>query len=131
MIDFEFDQATRILRMTPESALEANDFSELAKTVDPEIRRGGDLAGLIIDAPHFPGWDGFGALVTHLRFVRDHHEHVKKIAVVTDSHLGDFAERLLSHFVSAEIRQFPAGQTEQARQWITAGATKTADAAAL
>ena len=34
----------------------------------------------------------------------------KKVAVVTDSHLGDVAERLASHFVSAEIRHFPAGQ---------------------
>jgi hypothetical protein len=41
---------------------------------------------------------------------RSHREHVKKIAVVTDSHLGDFAEHLVSHFISAEVRQFPAGQ---------------------
>ncbi len=68
-----------------------------------------------------PGWDSFGALVTHMRFVHDHHAHVKKIAVVTDSHIGDFAEHLVSHFVAAEIRQFPAGQLEQARHWIIGG----------
>ena len=43
------------------------------------------------------------------------------VAVVTDSHLGDLAERLASHFVSAEIRHFPEGQLEQARQWIVNG----------
>ena len=91
---------------------------ELAKAVDPEPETHGDLAGIILEAPHFPGWDSFGAVMTHLRFVRDHHRHVKKIAVVTDSHLGDLAERLVSHFVSAQIRQFPAGATAQARQWI-------------
>lgn len=131
MIDFEFDQATRILRLSPKSALDRVDFTELANAVDPEIQSGGDLAGIIIDAPHFPGWDGFGALVTHLRFVRDHQQHVKRIAVVTNSHLGDLAERLLSHFVAAEVRQFPAGQTAQARQWITVGAANSADAASL
>jgi hypothetical protein len=123
MIDFDFDQATRILWLTPESALDKVDFAKLANAVDPEIQSGGDLAGIIIDAPHFPGWDGFGALVTHLRFVRDHHQHVKKIAVVTDSHLGDFAERLASHFVSAQVRHFPGGQTAQARAWISDEAT--------
>ncbi|WP_264055709.1 STAS/SEC14 domain-containing protein [Mycobacterium heidelbergense] len=41
--------------------------------------------------------------------------------MVTDSHLGDVAERLGSHFVSAEIRHFPAGQVEQARQWTIGG----------
>jgi hypothetical protein len=121
MIDYELDKATRILRVRPESSLDKNDFAELAKAVDPEIETSGDLAGLIIDAPHFPGWDSFGSVVTHIRFVHDHHEHVKKIAVVTDSHLGDFAERLVSHFVSAEIRQFPAGQIAQAQHWIVGG----------
>ena len=121
MIDYELDKATRILRVRPESSLDKNDFAELAKAVDPEIETSGDLAGLIIDAPHFPGWDSFGSVVTHIRFVHDHHEHVKKIAVVTDPHLGDFAERLVSHFVSAEIRQFPAGQIAQAQHWIVGG----------
>ncbi len=41
--------------------------------------------------------------------------------MVTDSHLGDVAEHLTSHFVSAEIRHFPAGETEQAREWIANG----------
>ena len=118
MIDYELDQAHSILRVRPESSLDKSDFAELAKVVDPKIEAGGALAGLIIDAPHFPGWDSFGALVTNIRFVREHHKHVKKIAVVTDSHLGDFAEHLASHFIAAEIRPFPGGQVEQARLWI-------------
>lgn len=118
MITFNLDKATSILTVHPEAALDTKDFAELAKSVDPHIESTGDLAGLIIEAPHFPGWDGFGAMVSHFRFVRDHQKHVKKIAVVTDSHLGDVAEHLTSHFVSAQIRHFPAGEAEQARQWI-------------
>ena len=37
---------------------------------------------------------------------------VKKVAVVTDSALGNVAERLASHFVEAETKQFPAGEAE-------------------
>jgi SpoIIAA-like len=118
MIKYDLDTATSVLTVHPESAFDKNDFAELAKTVDPHIESSGDLAGVIIDAPHFPGWDGFGAMVSHFRFVREHEKHVKKIAVVTDSHLGDVAEHLTSHFVSAQIRHFPAGQVEQAREWI-------------
>ena len=55
-----------------------------------------------------------------MRFIRDHEKHVKKIAVVTDSHLGDVAEHLTSHFVSAQIGTSPAGEVGQARAWITA-----------
>ncbi len=118
MIDYDLDSEHNILLVHPESALDKNDFTELAKAVDPQIEVNGALSGLIISAPSFPGWDSFGAIVTHFRFVRDHQKHIKKVAVVTDSHLADVAERLGSHFVSATIRHFPAGQVEQARQWI-------------
>jgi hypothetical protein len=60
-------------------------------------------------------------MVSHFQFVRDHQRHVKKVAVVTDSPLGDVAEHLASHFVSAEIKHFPGGETEAAKQWITNG----------
>lgn len=118
MIDYHLDPATAVLTVRPESALQKEDFAALTEAVDPHIEEYGDLAGLIIEAPHFPGWDSFGALVTHLRFVRDHHKNVKKIAVVTDSHLGDVAEHLTSHFVSAQIRHFPAGDADAAKAWI-------------
>ena len=91
---------------------------KLAKAVDPHIEASGGLAGLIIETPSFPGWKSFGAMVNQFRFVRDHHKRVRRIAVVTDSHMGDVAEHLTSHFVAAEIKHFPAGQIEAARQWI-------------
>jgi hypothetical protein len=121
MIEYDLDSAHSILLVQPKSALDQNDFVELAKAVDPQIEATGDLAGLIISAPAFPGWDSFGAMVTHFRFVRDHQKHIKKVAVVTDSHLGDVAEHLASHFVSAKIRHFPGEQAEQAREWIISG----------
>ena len=122
MIEYQFDTANAILSVRPESALDTKDFVELAKSIDPQIQESGDLAGLIIDAQRFPGWDSFGAMITHFRFIRDHQKHIKKVAVVTDSHLGDVAEHLASHFVSATIRHFPAGQVDEARHWIIDGA---------
>lgn len=118
MIEYDLDKEHSILHVQPKSSLEQDDFVKLAKAVDPYIEATGGLAGLVIEAPAFPGWESFGAMVTHFRFVRDHHKRVKRIAVVTDSSMGDVAERLASHFVSAEIRHFPAGQIEAARQWI-------------
>src|SRR5271167_1435610 len=119
MIEYDLDKEHSILHVQPKSPLEQEDFVKLAAAVDPYIEATGSLAGLIIEAAAFPGWESFGAMVTHFRFVRDHHKHVKRIAVVTDSSMGDVAERLASHFVSAEIRHFPAGQIEAARQWIS------------
>jgi SpoIIAA-like len=118
MIEHTLDATHSILYVRPKSALEQGDFAQLAKTVDPHIEQTGVLAGLIIESPAFPGWESLGAMAAHFRFVRDHHKHIKKIGLVTDSAMGDVAERLASHFVSAEIRHFAAGELEAAERWI-------------
>ncbi len=117
MLDNRLD-ARGILYLQPKGALQKEDFAKLAKTVDPYIEKHGNLAGVILDAPKFPGWDSLGALAAHIRFVRDHHKRVKKIAVVTDAKIGDFAEKLASHFIAATIKHFPAGRTQAAEEWI-------------
>jgi len=118
MIDYTFDTEHSILHLRPTSALAEEDFAELARVVDPYIEATGDLSGLIIEVSTFPGWASFGAFVAHLRFVRDHHKHIRKVALVTNSKIGDVAERLASHFVAAEIRHFSSGEIEAAKQWI-------------
>jgi hypothetical protein len=57
-------------------------------------------------------------MIAHLLFVRDHHRRIEKIAVVTDSALGNVAEHLASHFVSAQIKHFAAGEVDAAKQWV-------------
>jgi len=118
MIESSLDTARSILYVRPKSALAEEDFVQLAKTVDPFIQSAGDLAGLILEIAAFPGWDSLGAMAAHFRFVRDHHKHIRKVAVVTDAPLGSVAEKLASHFVSATIKHFPAGATAAAQQWI-------------
>ena len=120
MIEHALDTERSLLHVRVTSALEKSDFEALARQVDPYIERSGNLDGLIIEAPAtFPGWKSFGALASHLRFVRDHHKHISKIALVTDSEVGRVAADLVAHFVSAEIKRFPASQLETARRWIS------------
>ena len=118
MIDHTLDTAASVLYVRPRAPLDRRDFEDLARKVDPFIEKTGGLAGMIVEVSKFPGWEDFGALAAHLRFVRDHQRKIGKIGVVTDSALGAVAEHLASHFVSAEIRHFPAGDLEAAKRWI-------------
>jgi hypothetical protein len=118
MIEHTLDTANSILYVRPKSSLEQSDFVQLTKAVDPYIEETGGLAGLIIEAPTFPGWESLGAMVAHIRFVRDHHKHIKKIGLVTNSAMGNVAEHLASHFVSAKIKHFSAEELEVAKQWV-------------
>lgn len=119
MIEHSLDTATSILSVRLQAPLTRDDFVQLAETADPYIEKTGGLAGLVVEAPAFPGWDSLGAMAAHFRFVRDHHRHIKRIALVTDIALAQVAERLATHFVSAEIKRFPAGELDAAKRWIT------------
>jgi hypothetical protein len=58
-------------------------------------------------------------MIRHLKFIRDHHEQVSRVALVTDSSaLGQFATRVSSHFVKAEIQSFPYPELSRAVAWI-------------
>ena len=72
MIEHTLEMEDSILYVRPISALKQADFERLARTVDPYIEATGALAGLIIDAPTFPGWESLGAMSAHIRFVREH-----------------------------------------------------------
>jgi hypothetical protein len=118
MLKIEMDKQLGIVVLEPTGPLAKKDFIEVSKVVDPVIAEKGVLQGLIIHTKDFPGWDSFGALANHLKFVSNHHKKLSRIAVVTDSALGDFAEAIASHFVAAEIKHYPFDQLDSARHWI-------------
>jgi hypothetical protein len=118
MLEHELLQTEGILILRPKAPLEAADFANLAKEVDPYIEANGKLHGIMVDAEKFPGWKDFAALLAHLRFVRDHHRKVQKIAVVSDSNFLAFAPKIASHFVKAEIRHFSQAQKDEALPWL-------------
>lgn len=120
MIEHILDRKHSTLHVKPHGPLEKSDFEQLAETVDPFINETGGLAGLIIETRAFPGWKNFAAMVKHFKFVRDHHKKIKKVAVVTDSALGDAAEHIAAHFVSAKIKHFQSKNFAEAKAWILA-----------
>jgi stage II sporulation SpoAA-like protein len=120
MLKTNFDPASKVLVLEPEGKLEASDFQSVAALVDPFISEKGSLQGLLVRSKFFPGWKDFEAFTTHLRFVGDHHKKIKKIAVVTDSKLGDFMSGIGKHFLSAELKHFAFDEEAAARAWIAA-----------
>jgi hypothetical protein len=118
MVDHELRPSEGILIIRPKGRLEASDFEGLAREVDPYIEANGKLHGLMVAAEAFPGWKDFAALVAHLRFVRDHHRKIEKVAVVSDSSFLSFAPKVAAHFVKADLRHFPHSDADAALAWL-------------
>ncbi len=111
---------TGVLVVDISRPLRAQDFDALAFTADHWIEAHGDLPGLVIHTRAFPGWENLPALVRHLRFVRDHHRKVKRIALAADTKLASLAPKLAEHFIAAEIRTFAYDDVEGAIAWAGA-----------
>jgi hypothetical protein len=118
VIKHTLEEATGILILEPQGRLSTADFAELTRLVDQYLYGHDRLNGLMIEAASFPGWEDFTALVSHLRFVRDHHRKIRRIAVVTDSKVLTLGPKLAAHFVSAEVRTFPASERDAAMAWL-------------
>jgi hypothetical protein len=118
MLQHELLRDRGILILKPEGALTKEDFSALASLVDPYIEQQGELKGILIDAKSFPGWEDFQGLLSHLRFVRDHHRRIRRIAIVSDSKMLAAAPKIASHFVGAKIRSFEAAGRTAALEWL-------------
>jgi hypothetical protein len=118
MLAHELLRNEGILLIRPQGPIQKDDFESVAKVVDPYIEDKGRLRGVMVEAPSFPGWDSFAALLSHLRFVRDHHQHVTKVAAVSDSAILTIAPQIAKHFVKAEFRHFNASDREAALAWL-------------
>ena len=102
----------------PRGPLLREDFEAIAKQIDPVIEKDGKLNGLIIRTRDFPGWKSFGDFIEHLRFVKDHHRRINRIALVTDTPVAQIFPLIVSHFVSAEVRQFDFDDYDEAVVWM-------------
>jgi hypothetical protein len=111
------DEKKGIVIIEPNGPLAKQDFESAVKTIDPFIEKHNHLNGLVIHTQLFPGWDSFAALSSHFQFIRDHHKKISRIAFVTDSVIKNFAEKVGSHFVNAEIKAFSYQDLEKAIDW--------------
>ena len=118
MIKAKLNKDTGVLHVQPSGPLEEADFAMLGALADPYIAKKGKLTGLLFEIEKFPGWKNLASMLTHFRFVRNHHRKVRRIALVTDARIGKFADRFARHFIAAEVKRFPAGRAREARKWL-------------
>lgn len=121
MLNHELRQDDEILVLHPEGPLEAADFTKLASHVDAYLERHGALRGVLIRAKSFPGWKDLGALLAHLKFVKEHQqriEKIEKIVLVADGAFANIIPKILSHFVHAQVRHFDLAREDAAWDWL-------------
>lgn len=118
MLLHEIDTANRILTITPDGELSATDFKQLTDVIDEYNSENEPLQTLMILTEHFPGWDSFGTLFQHLKFIRQQRDQIRKVAAVTDSGFLTVMPHIIDHFIKADVRHFDYKDKEQALKWL-------------
>lgn len=121
MLTYHILEDDNILIVEPKGPLSKDDFGQLTADVDLHLARSESLRGLLVHATAFPGWENFGAMVSHFRFVRDHHRRIEKVALASDSPLSVIVPKLAAHFVNAEVRHFAFDERNAAIDWLKSG----------
>ena len=121
-----------VLVVEVNAPLRAQDFDALSATADAWSATHDALPGVVVHAREFPGWENIASMLRHIRFVRDHHRKVRRVALAADGTLADMAPRLARHFVHAEIKHFDSDALDDAITWAAGptgerGAGATAD----
>ena len=119
MLDYSIMQPEGVLLLKPSAPLTNEDFQGLAAAADAYLADHDKLHGVMIHAKSFPGWENFGGFTSHMHFVREHHNRVERIAIVTDSQIAAVAQSLGKHFIAAEVKHFAYAEDAQALAWLT------------
>ena len=106
MISFEMLEADAVVIVKPSGPLSEGDFRGLAGGVDQYLESHDGLSGLMIQVQEFPGWENFSGLVHHIKFVRNHHEIIQRVALVTDSHIATAEKQCGRHELVRWVRTY-------------------------
>lgn len=123
MLNYDLRNDESILVLHPEGPLEAADFTMLANQLDAYLEGHEKLRGVLVRAKSFPGWKNFDALLAHLKFVKEHHREIEKIAVVADGTFANIIPSMAKLFVHAEIKHFSIEHEDDAWNWLRSGIT--------
>ena len=119
-INIKLDAQVGILVLEPvaDKALSGHDFEAVGKSIGNYLEDHERLRGILIHSRQFPGWQSVGALFAHLKFVNSLHDKIGKIALVTNSPTGTFADLVLDPLMLAKVRKFDYDERDEAMSWL-------------
>ena len=118
MLNHELVHDLGIFVLSPAGPLETADIDEFARRVDPYIEKNGDLKGMMIYTETFSGWKDIASIGSHIKFIRDHHKSVEKVATVSNSKLLSMLQKIIGYFVNPKVRHFHFSEEEAALEWL-------------
>ena len=117
MLNIEIKDRANIVIVTPDGAITAADIDRMTEEINNYINNHDRVPNLVIHTMSIPYWSNFKAMEKHLKFVKNHHQIVKKVAIVSDSKLLWLAKTIVDRFTGANVRRFTVEALDDAVAW--------------
>lgn len=117
MFEIDIRPQENIAVVTPDGPIRDQNIDELTQRINTYINETDRIPNLVLHTKTAPYWANFNALKKHLKFVRGHHDLVKKVAIVSDSKLLWLAKTFVDVFVTAKVRRFNEDSIDDAIAW--------------
>ncbi|MEJ8278159.1 STAS/SEC14 domain-containing protein [Pseudonocardia spirodelae] len=108
--------------------LRASDFDRLAREIEDWAEAHGELTGLVVSAPSFPGWENIAGAARHVAFVLHEHRRIRRIALAVDGLLPAVAPAVAGTLLHPGVKHFAHRDLEAAVAWAGAGRPAPVDA---
>ncbi len=118
MLDHQLVHDMGIFMLSPSGPLETTDIEDFARRVDPYIEKNGSLKGMIVYIERFKGWKNIASFTSHVRFIKNHHQRVEKVATISDSKLLSALQSIAGLFVNPQVQHFTPGEEGAAIEWL-------------
>ena len=107
-----------VLAVRPDGPITREDVATLTRAADEYLADHPKITGVMVETRTFPGFASVGAFADYARFIADHHAHVRRLALVTDSALAPVAEFMANHVVGVQMRHYPFAEGAAAQAWL-------------
>lgn len=119
-LDVFLDTDKSIAILEPRAKLSKKDFDAASDALDPFIGEQGAPRNLMIKTRYFPGWASVEDIAEHFKFIKEHHEKIERVALVTDAPIAPMVEKMANLLIESEVKHFQFTDAEYAEQWMSA-----------
>lgn len=121
MLLHQLNKEKGTLHLEPKDKLEKEDFESVQRELDNYLKDNRKIKGVLIKAPEFPGWKDIEGLFSHLDFVKEHHDAINRVAIVTEDSKVTSSAPAADAMVDAEVKTFALSDENIATEWVENG----------
>mgnify|MGYP002639973779 CR=1 FL=1 len=107
-----------ILILEPSETLEAADFEAVIHDMDSYLADHDSMVGVMIFAKAFPGWLNLESAIDHMKMIKNYHQRIKRLAIVSDNGLLTALPNFAAHLLHPDVKHFSESQYEDALNWL-------------